>query len=230
MSRPAVSQSARSRRQIVRSYHARGDAAQEALLAEALCLAPPRAERGPELLTLLQRYGNQNFTFGATSFAELRRIFWLVRPRRDQIFCDVGAGYGHVVLYGAHVLPCRFRAVEILPVRCAAMKRSLRRSGLRRVEVVQSDAFDCDYHDVAYLFLSNPFFFDAAARFLDTVVAARRRALTVVATHNIVAVLRADRRFVEVEVDAGLPAYRFGIFRLRRRSPRRATRHKGSGA
>lgn len=225
----SVSQRGRSRRQIVRAYHARGDAGQEALLAEALCLSSQGTERAPELLTLLQRYGNQNFTFGATSFGELRRIFRLIRPRKDQIFCDVGAGYGHVVLYGAHVLPCRFRAIEILPVRCAAMKRSLRRSGLRRVEVVQRNAFDCDYRDVAYLFLSNPFFFDAAARFLDTVVAARRRALTVVATHNIVAVLRADRRFVEVAVNSGLPAYRFGIFRLRRRSPRRATRHEGRG-
>lgn len=201
----------------VRAFHA--GQSDEGALSDALRLARADKERLPGLPVLLRRHGNQNFMFGETSFTELRQIFHAVRPRAGAVFCDAGAGYGHVVFYGAHVAPCRFRAIEILPARCAAMRRWLGRSGLRNVEILERDALTQDYDDVSYLFLNNPFFPDRTEEFLARIAARRRRALTVIALNNAAAALRANARYVEIETATDIPGFRFGLFRLK---PRRS--------
>jgi precorrin-6B methylase 2 len=163
---------------------------------------------------LLQRYGNQNFTFfGGTPFHEIREIFRAISPQPDEVFCDAGAGYGHVVFYGACVAPCRFRAVEILPVRCAAMRRTAQRLGLDSVEVVEGDALTQDYDDVSYLLLNSPFFPDVAAQFIGKLSMSRNRLATVIAMNNIVDAFRKDGAFTEIEAKVDIPNYRFGMFR-----------------
>jgi precorrin-6B methylase 2 len=168
---------------------------------------------------LLHRFGNQNFSFGTLSFRDLREIFRAIKLRPTDIFCDAGAGYGHAVFYGACVADCRFRAVEILPVRCNAMRKTARRLGLE-VEVIQGDALAQSYADVSYLFVNNPFFPDTARRFVERLTAARQLPLTVIAVHNIVDSFRGDADFSEIDVGADLPNYCFGVFRWKR--PRRA--------
>ena len=128
------------------------------------------------------------------------------------MFCDAGAGYGHAVFYGACIADCRFRAVEILPVRCSAMRKAARRLRLD-VEIVQGDAMVQDYAEVSYLFVNNPFFPDAAKRFVDGLTSARTRPLTVIAVHNIVDAFRDAADFSEIDVGADLPNYCFGVFR-----------------
>jgi 16S rRNA A1518/A1519 N6-dimethyltransferase RsmA/KsgA/DIM1 with predicted DNA glycosylase/AP lyase activity len=158
------------------------------------------------LPALLHRFGNQNFSFGTMSFGDLREIFRAIKPRPNDVFCDAGAGYGHAVFYGACVANCRFRAVEILPVRCNAMRKTARRLGLK-VEIVQGDALAQDYADVSYLFVNHPFFPDAAKRFVDRLTLARKRPLTVIAVHNIVDMFREHADFSEIDVGADLPNY-----------------------
>jgi hypothetical protein len=201
---------------LVREFHAGRRDVEDAVLANALHIESDADERLSSLPGLLRRFGNQHLAFSSTTFRELREIFRAVAPGENEIFGDVGAGYGHVVFYGACVAPCRFRAIEILPARCAAMRRSARRLGLRNIEIIQADAQTQSYADLAYLFVNSPFFPDAARQFIARLKSSRRRAPTVIAVNNIVALLRDDGDFTEIDRGVDIAAYRFGIFRLTR--------------
>jgi hypothetical protein len=205
-------------RGIVREFH-QGKAIEDSTLEHALGIAPSNEHRSGSLAALLHRFGNQNFTFGTMSFRDLRKIFRAIEPRPSDVFCDAGAGYGHAVFYGACVADCRFRAVEILPVRCNAMRKTARRLGLD-VEIVQGDALAQSYADVSYLFVNNPFFPDSAKTFIDRLTIARTRPLNVIAFHNIVDSFRNRSDFSEIDVGADLPNYCFGVFRWK--TPRKA--------
>jgi hypothetical protein len=211
-----MSSERRSGAAIVRRFHARTAEAADSILERALGIEPVDEKRADELPALLHRFGNQNFSFfGGTPFHEIREIFRCLSPQPDELFCDAGAGYGHVVLYGACVVPCRLRAIEILPVRCAAMRRSAQRLGPNNVEVVEGDALAQNYDDVSYLLLNNPFFPDIAAQFLGKLLASPDRLMTVIAMNNIVDAFRQNSAFTEIDVEVDIPNYRFGIFRQR---------------
>ena len=201
---------------LVREFHAGRRDVEDAVLANALHIESDAGERLESLPALLRRFGNQHLAFSSMTFRELRDIFRAVTPGKNEIFGDVGAGYGHVVLYGACVAPCRFRAIEILPARCAAMRRSARRLGLRNVEIIRADAQTQSYDDLSYLFVNSPFFPDAAGQFIAKLKSSRRRALTVIAVNNIAALFRNDGDFTEIDHGLEIAPYRFGIFRLGR--------------
>jgi hypothetical protein len=232
MSSIGASRRAASFCQTVRAFHAGRIDIDDTAVAAALHVAPAAARPGAGLATLLRRFGNQNFTFATSPFRDLRAIFRALAPRPDQIFCDAGAGYGHVVLYGACVAACRFRAIEILPARCAAMRRSAKRLGLHQVDVIAADALGASYDDVSYLFVDNPFFPDTAQRFIAGLKSAPGRTPMVIAVNNIVAQLRDDDDFVERDYGVDIAPYRFGIFQPAARrltSPRRTRSAPGSG-
>lgn len=200
---------------VVRKFHARRVEAADSILERALRIARGDEKNGGALPALLQRHGNQNFTFfGGTPFHEIREIFRAIDPQPHEVFCDAGAGYGHVVFYGACVSACRFRAVEILPVRCAAMRRTAQQLDLTNVEVVEGDALTQNYDDVSYLLLNNPFFPDVAGQFIDRLKMSPNRLTTLIAMNNIVEAFRKDGAFTEIEIEVDIPNYRFGMFRF----------------
>jgi hypothetical protein len=200
---------------IVRKFHEGSVEATDSILERALRIAPCDEKRGGELPALLRRFGNQNFSFfGGTPFHEVREIFRAISPQQNEVFCDAGAGYGHVVFYGACVAACRFRAIEILPVRCAAMRRTAQGLGLTNVDVVEGDALTQNYEDVSYLLLNNPFFPDVAGQFIDKLKMSRNRLTTVIAMNNIVDAFREDGAFTEIDIGIDIPNYRFGLFCL----------------
>jgi hypothetical protein len=210
-----MSSERRTRAAIVRKFHQGSAEATDSILERALRIAPGDEKRGGELPELLQRHGNQNFSFfGGTPFHEVREIFRAISPQPDEVFCDAGAGYGHVVFYGACVAPSRFRAIEILPVRCAAMRQSAQRLGLTNVEIVEGDALMQNYEDVSYLLLNSPFFPDVATQFIGKLTGSHNRQLTVIAMNNIVDAFREDGAFTEIEVEVDIPNYRFAMFRF----------------
>jgi hypothetical protein len=210
-----MSSERRTRAALVRKFHQGSAEATDSILERALRIAPGDEKHGGELPALLQRYGNQNFTFfGGTPFHEIREIFRAISPQPHEVFCDAGAGYGHVVFYGACVAPCRFRAIEILPVRCAAMRRTAQGLGLANVDIVEGDALMQNYDDVSYLLLNSPFFPEIAAQFIGKLIASRNRQLTVIAMNNIVDTFREDGAFTEIDIEVDIPNYRFGLFCL----------------
>jgi histone methylation protein DOT1 len=213
-----MSSERRSGAAIVRKFHQGSAEATDSILERALRIAPGDEKHGGELPELLQRFGNQNFTFfGGTPFHEVREIFRAIDPQPGEVFCDAGAGYGHVVLYGASVTACRFRGIEILPVRCAAMRRSAQQLGLTNVEIVEGDALTQNYDDVSYLLLNNPFFPEIATQFIGRLTASRDRRLRVIAMNNIVDAFRDDGAFTETDIEVDIPNYRFGMFCLKGR-------------
>jgi hypothetical protein len=219
-----MSSERRPRAAIVRKFHQGSAEVTDSILEHALRIAPDDEDRDGALPELLQRFGNQNFSFfGGTPFHETREIFRAIHPQPYEVFCDAGAGYGHVVFYGACVATCRFRAVEILPVRCAAMRRTAQRLGLNNVEVVEGDALTQNYEDVSYLLLNSPFFPDVAAQFIGKLTASLNRQLTVIAMNNIVDAFRQNNAFTEIDIEVDIPNYRFAMFRstAARRSVRR---------
>jgi hypothetical protein len=199
--------------EVIRQFHHGTIDVADSILERALRISPSAEKRAASLPALLRRFGNQNFTFGGTPFRYLREIFRVIRPQPHHLFCDAGAGYGHVVFYGACVASCRFRAIEILPVRCNAMRKTMHRLGLENIDIIGGDALAQSYDDVDFLLLNNPFFPDLAKRFVDRLAAARQPSLTVIAMHNIVDVLRGNAAFTEIEVAADIPNYCFGLFR-----------------
>jgi hypothetical protein len=203
--------------EIIRKFHEGTAKVTDSILERALRIAPGDEKRAGELPALLHRFGNQNFTFEGTSFHEIREIFRSLDPQPDQLFCDAGAGYGHVVFYGACVAACRLRAIEILPIRCAAMLRTARRLGLNNVDIVQGDALTQNYDDVSYLLLNSPFFPKVAAQFIGKLKASRNRLQIVIAMNTIVGAFREDGAFTEIEIEVDIPNYRFGMFRLKGR-------------
>jgi precorrin-6B methylase 2 len=210
-----MSSERRTRAAIVRKFHQGSAKATDSILERALRIAPGDEKHGGELPELLQRFGNQNFSFfGGTPFHEVREIFRAISPQSHEVFCDAGAGYGHVVFYGACVAPCRFRAVEILPVRCAAMRRTAQQLGLTNVDIVEGDALAQNYDDVSYLLLNSPFFPDVAEQFIGELKKSRT---TVIAMNNIVDAFREDGAFTEIDIEVDIPNYRFGMFRLNKR-------------
>lgn len=200
---------------IVREFHQGSAEATDSILERALRIAPGNEKHGGELPALLQRFGNQNFTFfGGTPFHEVREIFRAIDPKPDEVFCDAGAGYGHVVFYGACVAACRFRAIEILPLRCAAMQRTARQLGVPNVDIVEGDALTQNYDDVSYLLLNSPFFPEVAAQFIGKLKMSCNRRLIVIAMNNIVDAFGEDGAFTEIEVEVDIPNYRFAMFRF----------------
>lgn len=198
---------------IVRKFHDGTAEATDSILERALRIAPGDEKRAGELPALLHRFGNQNFTFEGMSFHQIREMFRVISPRPDELFCDAGAGYGHVVFYAACVAPCRLRAIEILPVRCAAMRRTARHLGLNNVDIVQGDALTQTYDDVSYLLLNSPFFPNVAQQFIEKLAMSRNRLMTVIAMNNIVDAFREAGAFTEIDVEVDIPNYRFGVFR-----------------
>lgn len=219
-----MSSERRTHAAIVRKFHEGSVEATDSILERALRIAPGDEKRGGELPALLQRYGNQNFSFfGGTPFHETREIFRAIDPKPDELFCDAGAGYGHVVFYGARVAACRFRAIEILPVRCAAMRRTAQDLGLENVEVIEGDALTQNYDDVSYLLLNSPFFPEVAVQFIDKLKMSRNPLTTVIAMNNIVDAFRENGAFTEIDVAVDIPNYRFGMFCLK---PRQSSRRR----
>jgi hypothetical protein len=217
-----MSSERRSSAAIVRKFHARKAEATDLTLERALKIEPVDEKRADELPALLQRHGNQNFSFfGGTPFHEIREIFGAIDPQPHEVFCDAGAGYGHVVFYGACVSTCRFRAVEILPVRCAAMRRTAEGLGMTNVDIVEGDALTQNYDDVSYLLLNSPFFPEVAGQFIGKLKALRKRQLTVIAMNNIVDAFRKDGAFTELDVEIDIPNYRFAMFGLKSRQSTR---------
>jgi precorrin-6B methylase 2 len=213
-----------SEAELVRAFHDRSIERDDCALEAALHIRP--GETPFDLVGLLHRFGNQNFTFAPAGFAEIREIFRCLRPRKHDIVCDVGAGHGHFVLYGACLYGCRFRAIEIMPARCRRIATSARKLGLSNIELFQTDALAHDYAQASYIFVNSPFFPEASREFVARLAGSAARAVTVVAMNNIVDAFRRSASFVEIRHDAAIPQYRFGIFRRRaggRKQPTSAT-------
>ena len=117
-------------------------------------------ERGLELRDLLGRFGPASYEYQGAPYTIVRDILWWCGPRAGDVFYDLGAGYGRVVLYGAALSPARFRGIEIVTERVSAAERYRAALGLGNVQVSTGDVRCADFSDGTIFFLFNPFFQD----------------------------------------------------------------------
>src|SRR6201995_1904464 len=82
-----MSSERRTRAAIVRKFHQGSAEATDSILERALRIAPGDEKRGGELPELLQRFGNQNFSFfGGAPFQDVREIFRAISPHPHEVF------------------------------------------------------------------------------------------------------------------------------------------------
>jgi hypothetical protein len=130
----------------------------DAALDRLLGIRPERIEAGLRLVTVLRAVGNEKVQYDGVPYALLRSMLRWARLGARDVFYDLGAGYGRALFYGALTTSARFRGIEIVPERVAAMIRVRDRLGLDTVDVRQGNASDEDIDDGTFLFLFNPFF------------------------------------------------------------------------
>lgn len=100
-----------------------------------------------------------------TPYSAFRAVLRRLQLGPNDIFCDLGAGYGTLAVYGATVVPeAQFRGYELMPHRVEAANRAISRLELPNAQMIQADAKDADFSDgtVFYLFLPFSTFTDRA--------------------------------------------------------------------
>jgi hypothetical protein len=112
-----------------------------------------------ELLDLLRRFGPASYEYQGTPYPIIRDVLrWCARA--GDVFYDLGAGHGRVVLYGAALSPAHFRGIEIVSERASAAETCRAALDLRNLEISADDARQADFSDGTIFFFFNPFFQD----------------------------------------------------------------------
>jgi hypothetical protein len=109
---------------------------------------------------LMLRFGNERFTYGGTSYTMARQLIRTLSPRNYDVFYDLGAGYGRILLYGALTSSAMFRGIEIVPQRVNEVTRAQKRLQLPNIEIRQGNVEEIDFSDGTIFFLYDPFFRD----------------------------------------------------------------------
>ena len=109
---------------------------------------------------LLLEFGDELMFYEPTPYARIRRLLRGLKPEKPNVFYDLGAGYGRVLIYGGLTSNATFRGIEVVPQRVAEADRVRERLNLRNVEFVCGNARDTDLADGDLFFFYNPFFAD----------------------------------------------------------------------
>ncbi|AKI02184.1 Histone methylation protein DOT1 [Hoeflea sp. IMCC20628] len=165
-----------------------------------------------ELYLLHKNFGVSNYTYEGTSLLEAREIFHAISLAEDDIFLDIGAGYGAIVLYGAAIFPAAFIAVEAVRKRADHIERVSGQLGMRNLHVRHQGAEVTDLATASHVFLNNPFLGSYAKDYVYRLAREIKKECAVIALNNIVAEFRESPLFSELETSANIPNYRFGLF------------------
>lgn len=93
-----------------------------------------------------------------TPYTYIRSVFQNISFKKDDVFYDLGSGYGRVLVYGGIVNPeTKFRGIEIVPLRVEENDRLLRQLKLSNVDVLAQDILKSDFSDGTVFYVFNPF-------------------------------------------------------------------------
>ncbi|MFA5926624.1 MAG: class I SAM-dependent methyltransferase [Patescibacteria group bacterium] len=107
--------------------------------------------------SLSQKYGFEQFTYQGTPYGYIRELLQVTKPGSDDIFYDLGSGYGRLPLYGAITTEAKYIGVEIVAERIRMCQQIKSRFKLSNVEFIQDNVLNVDYADGTIFFLFNPF-------------------------------------------------------------------------
>ncbi|MDG1332011.1 MAG: class I SAM-dependent methyltransferase [Crocinitomicaceae bacterium] len=127
------------------------------------------------------RHGIHSFKYGTSEF--LKEIFELVNPSTDDVFYDLGSGYGIVLFYGAEHYPeAQFKGIEILDERFDMSASLLEENGLKNIELFNEDMFDCDFSDGTIFYIYNPLYAEFYPKLLQRLCEVQKKhPITVIA-------------------------------------------------
>jgi ubiquinone/menaquinone biosynthesis C-methylase UbiE len=134
-----------------------------------------RAEQAP---ATIQRDDAEMILYEPTPARAILDMIDQLALRTGDVFYDLGAGLGHVVILLHLLTGVRARGVEIEAAYCAHAQRCIQELGLSRVQVVNHDARHLDYTDGTVFFMYTPF----TGTMLDTVLTTLSR----VAQHHTI--------------------------------------------
>jgi len=119
------------------------------------------AEREERLdgVELVLEHGNELIDlYSGTPYETVRELFRRLKPRRGDVFYDLGCGYGRVLLWGALVSDAEFRGIDLVEQRLAPARRCARRLALDNVRFLQGHVLSTPFDDGNLFFLFDPFF------------------------------------------------------------------------
>jgi precorrin-6B methylase 2 len=135
---------------------------------DALVQGLMRAEQAP---TSVQRHDVEMIGYEPTAARAILDLVDQVRPSADDVFYDLGAGFGHVAIMVHLLTGATVRGVEIEASYCRHAQRCVEELGLSRVCLVNRDARDVDFADGTVFFMYTPF----SGKLLQTVLTALSR-------------------------------------------------------
>src|SRR5262245_59750810 len=72
---------------------------------------------------LLRREGSEQFDYCGTPYDIIRQVIAWAALTPDDVFYDLGAGFGRVLLYGALTSDAQFRGIEVVRERVLEINR-----------------------------------------------------------------------------------------------------------
>lgn len=161
-------------------------------------------EQSIDLGEISVRHGIHSFRYGTSEFLE--EMFNRVQPTQQDVFYDLGSGYGIVLFYGAKNYPeTTFKGIEILKERFEMSVKLLESRGLKNVELFNEDMFNCDFSDGTIFYIYNPLFKDMYPKLLERLFAiSQKHTITIIAESRcnefdeVAWLTRYDEVFIDV--------------------------------
>src|SRR5437879_605123 len=64
---------------------------------------------------LLLEFGDELLFYDPTPYTFIRNLFRSLKPEKENVFYDLGSGYGRVLMYGGLISQAAFRGIEVVP-------------------------------------------------------------------------------------------------------------------
>jgi SAM-dependent methyltransferase len=125
---------------------------------DALLGIPEREDRLDGVALILEHGPGQIDGYDGSPYEVVRDVIRRLAPKRNDVFYDLGCGYGRVVLWGALVSGAEFRGIDLVRQRLAPAQRAARRLGLENVRFTQGHVLSTRFDDGNLFFLFDPFF------------------------------------------------------------------------
>ena len=149
---------AHSVRQCLRNIHAQhAGVLVDSMLDALLGIDAAQGEQYVQFSALENTYGREQYCYQDTRYDVIRAAIQHLHLDATDVFYDLGAGYGRVVMYAALTTAARCKGIEILPHRVAAARTTQAQLALDNVEIIHGNVVHQSLHDGTAFFVFNPF-------------------------------------------------------------------------
>lgn len=142
----------------LRAWHQSEETLDDCAIDRMLGFRSEAIEARLRISNLLLEFGDELLFYDPAPYTFIRSLFRSFKPGKENVFYDLGSGYGRVLIYGGLISQATFRGIEVVPQRVAEATRIRDRLSLRNVEFVRGNALDTDFDDGDLFFFYNPFF------------------------------------------------------------------------